>query len=55
MAENVQKQEVFASDKLFFQFPGSLARQYLRVMFGYLPLKTSKNGGIISENHQMWQ
>lgn len=55
VTKNGQKQKVFASDKPVFSNIGSLARQHFRLMFGYLPLKTSKNGGIISENHQMWQ
>lgn len=55
MAENVQKQKVSASDKPFFWNIGSLARQRFRVMVGYLRLNTTKNCGIISKNHQMWQ
>jgi len=55
IAENGQKQEVFASDKVFFQFPGSLANQKGLVMVEEKRLKIIKGCDIISLNHQMWQ
>lgn len=55
MAGKGQNQTDFASDKPFFSHIGSLAKQCFRVMVGYLRLKTTKNCGIISKNHQMWQ